>query len=322
VLTHIDGEPASGLPRDLALAKLGSLKSPDGLLGSVDDAPPAPAPAAVSATVRRKGAGGPRTLSLRGERFHPETVLGVARDDANAWEYLVDRRRRVAHVRLAGLARGTAQEMREVLARLQGGAPLGGLLLDLRWCPGGYLDEAVDTARLFLPTDGTITTVKSRQRDDVVYRCTRDGAAGDFPVVVLVNGATSGGAELIAAALKDHGRAAVAGQRTLGKASVQSPLYVGVPGVALKLTTGTFVRPSGKNLHRFPDSKPGDDWGVRPDPGLEFRVSAELGRALRDWWQQQTLRPGPSVERLPLDDPAADPQRQAALRALLDRLAH
>jgi carboxyl-terminal processing protease len=117
--------------------------------------------------------------------------------------------------------------------------------------------------------------------------------------------------------LQDHRRAVVVGQRSLGKGSVQTRLYLGLADVGLKLTTATFLRPGGKNLHRFPDSKPCDDWGVLPDAGREFRVSPDLSRALRRWWQQQTLRPGDSNERLPLDDPAADPQQQAALQALL-----
>src|SRR5262249_3642751 len=85
----------------------------------------------------------------------------------------------------------------------------------------------------------------------------------------------------------------------------------------LKLTNGTFLRPSGKGLSRFANSKPSDDWGVRPDPGLEFRASADLSRQLKEWWHQQSVRPGASNRALPLDDPDQDPQRQAALKALL-----
>ncbi len=88
----------------------------------------------------------------------------------------------------------------------------------------------------------------------------------------------------------------------------------------MKLTSGTFLRPSGKNLHRFPESKPTDDWGVRPEPNHQVRVSADLTRALHNWWLLQTLRPGDSRERLPLDDPSADPPRQAAVQALVGML--
>jgi carboxyl-terminal processing protease len=102
----------------------------------------------------------------------------------------------------------------------------------------------------------------------------------------------------------------------LGKGSVQTPRPVPGGAFFMKLTTGTFLRPSGKNMHRFADSKPADDWGVRPDAGLESRVSPTLGKQLKEWWLLQTLRPGPATEILPLDDPCHDPQRQDAVQAL------
>jgi carboxyl-terminal processing protease len=317
VITHLGGKPVGSAPPPGLLALTNrrvSVTLPDVVAG-----PARPAPekdeGPIRVTFRRPGEGRARTVELRRERFRPETVLGVARREDNGWEYFADRKRRVAHLRLAALGRGTADELRGVLAGLAEGGMLGGLLLDLRWCPGGYLNEAVEVAELFLG-NGVVATVHSRGRPETVYRST---AAGNkltgFPVVVLVNGDTMGGAELIAAALQDHKRAAVAGQRSQGKASVQTPLAI-EKDVALKLTSGTFARPSGKNLHRFADSKPGDDWGVRPEPEADCRLSPELGRRLRDWWQLQSLRPGPSMERLPLDDPAADPQRQAALALL------
>jgi carboxyl-terminal processing protease len=122
---------------------------------------------------------------------------------------------------------------------------------------------------------------------------------------------------MIAAALQDHHRAVLVGQRTHGKGNVQQISRPFGP-VSLKVTSGTIVRPSGKALHRFPDSKPSDDWGVHPDH--VFRISPELGRALKTRWEQQTLRPGGSTERLPLDDPLADPQRNAAVETLTELL--
>src|SRR5262249_25544570 len=124
----------------------------------------------------------------------------------------------------------------------------------------------------------------------------------DFPMVVLVNRETTGGAELIAAVLQDNQRAVIAGQRTRGKASVQTVwrltgvdrslvLTVPAPELALKLTTGILIRPSRRNLNRFAESTPADVWGVYPDPGFESRVSPELSRQLAHWWQQQSLRP-------------------------------
>ncbi len=85
----------------------------------------------------------------------------------------------------------------------------------------------------------------------------------------------------------------------------------------LKLTVATFSRPTGKALNRFVSSKISDDWGVRPEEKLECVLSPALNRQLREWWEEQTLRPGSSNKALPLDDPENDPQRQAALKALL-----
>jgi carboxyl-terminal processing protease len=274
----------------------------------------------VAVTWERRGLKGPTTASLTRARFRVETVLGVSREDDHSWTYWIDSKQHLAHIRLTSLSKGTSVELQDILARLQAEG-LRGLLLDLRWSPGGYLDEAVDVARLFLH-DGIIATVKMRTREDIVHRCTKEGPFTDFPLVVLINAETSGGAELIAAALQDHHRAIVFGQRTLGKASVQTPVHLGVGQLGMKLTSGTFERPSGGPLHRFPDSKDSDEWGVLPDAGKEFRVSAELGKTLKGWWIQQTIRPGSATYRLPLDDPSADPQRQEAVTALQDFLDH
>jgi carboxyl-terminal processing protease len=261
----------------------------------------------------------PRKVTLNNESFRPETVLGVNRNMDNSWNYYVDARRKVAQVRIAAVAEGTAAVLHEVLTQLQADG-LRGLILDLRWCPGGYLTESVNIARLFL-SDGIIATVRYRtKQQDEEHRAASDETVFDFALVVLVNSETSGGAELIAAALQDHKRALISGERSLGKASVQTLLALPVNNAGLKLTSGQFARPSGKALHRSPDSKPSDDWGVRPAARLTFPVTPDLSAQLRDWWLLQTLRPGWSNELLPLDDPDNDPQRQGALRVLLRRL--
>jgi carboxyl-terminal processing protease len=315
-ITHVDGKSVAGLTADQVQADFRK----NLLVASMAIEPASfnNDPDLVQLTVQRADVKTPWEVSLERQSFKPETVLGVMRQDDNSWDYLLDRERKLAHVRVANLGTGTADELEDVLKGLRS-AGVRGLILDLRWCPGGYLNEAVEVASQFLG-DCVIATVKARTQEDRPYLSSAERPVKllDLPLVVLVNGETSGGAELIAAALQDHKRAAVAGQRTLGKASVQSPLDIGVQGLGMKLTSGTFVRPSGKNLHRFPESGPADVWGVRPEPKLEFRMSPELTREVRDGWQRQTLRPGTSRERLPLDDPAADPQRQAALQALRD----
>jgi carboxyl-terminal processing protease len=320
VITHIDGKPvAKASPEKLlalrnqrVLAEVPPLTPED----REKPAPPEP-PGAFRVTYHRPGESTNREAALLRERFRPESVLGANRRDDNTWNYMLDEKARIALVRLTALSRGTSEDLRGVLADLVY-QKVRGVILDLRWCPGGYLNESVDVADLFLGA-GLISTVKTRGREDVPYRSTEQGKYRDFDLVVLVNGETSGGAELIAAAIQDHHRGVVVGQRTRGKASVQTPIPVGVTGVSFKLTTGTFHRPSGKNLHRFPDSTTKDDWGVIPDE--DCRLSADLGKRLGEWWRLYSLRPARSRERLELDDPRADSQRQVAAEVMRKRLA-
>jgi carboxyl-terminal processing protease len=312
-IVGVGDKPIASVP-DLDRAALRNTFHLEPIVGPEGPVPELP----VKLTLRRRGVPGERTVRLAPERYRPETVLGVSRNEDNTWHYWLDRRRGVAQIRVGPLAPGTAAQLGEVLLRLRDEG-LHGLLLDLRWCPGGLIREATGAAELFL---GQVEIARTKERaQERVFRSTGEPKFQDLPVMVLINGATSGGGELIAAALQDHGRGRVwvTGQRSRGKGSIQTPLPL-PRGIGLKVTSGTFFRSTGKNLHRFADSKPQDDWGVRPDPGLEFRISAGLERQLRDCWLLQTLRPGSSNEALPLDDPEADPQRLAALERLLEQL--
>ena len=98
-----------------------------------------------------------------------------------------------------------------------------------------------------------------------------------FPVVVLIDRYSAAASEIVSAALKDHGRAIICGERSYGKGSVQKIIPMGndKDAGALKLTTASYLRPSGKNTQRFPHSKETDEWGVEPSPGMEVRMKDE-----------------------------------------------
>ncbi|MFQ3593995.1 MAG: S41 family peptidase [Gemmataceae bacterium] len=264
----------------------------------------------------RRGEGPSRRVTLQPERHRPEVVLGTRRLMGNRWSFWLDEKDRLAYIRLGQLRRGAAEELHEQLRTLKL-CGVQGLILDLRWAPGGYLNEAVEVADLFLG-DRVLATVRMRQRDDTVYRGNDSPIFDNLPVVLLVNGDTQGGAELIAAALQDHGRAIVVGQRTRGKATIQTPLGLGHEQFSFKVTSGTFVRPSGKNLHRHPGSGPRDDWGVRPE--VDCRVSPELSSKLREEWLLWSLRPVEESVRLALDDPTYDMQKNEAWKVLRQRV--
>jgi carboxyl-terminal processing protease len=303
VVVRVDGRPVDKWGTEELRARLQQVASPE--------QPSHTSLGKVVLTVRDRRRKGEHEVTVDRECFRPETVLGVARRGDNSWEYWLDKKNGIAHVRVGPLSNGTANELREVVAQLRSDG-MRGLLLDLRWCPGGFIVEASAMAEMFLGPC-LVCTVKSRSGEEP-YRS--DGAAKfeDFPIIVLISPSTSGGGELIASALQDHNRAHMAGQRSRGKGSVQNSFSVG--DVGLRLTTGTFYRATGKGLHRFADSRPEDDWGVRPELDLEVRLSTELTRQLENWWLLQSLRPESSHEALPLDDPEVDVQRAAAWSAL------
>lgn len=288
-------------------------------------APFNPAEPPLRLTVLRPGRDEPFDVQVGPAVYRPESVFGARRKADGVWDYMLDPAEKIGYIRIGGIRSECRHEVREALESLRNSG-LRGLVFDLRWCPGGYLQEATSIARLLLPTDKVpIASQRERKarRDDGTweYMVTpvefdRDVGAPftDFPMVVLVNGETSGGGELIAAALQDYGRAAVAGQRTVGKTSVQKqPERLGVP---FKLTVGTFIRPSGLAQARVPDNKPSEDWCIRPDADRELPLTKAAARRLKAWYEVSTLRPAGSVEALPLDDPENDPQRFAALQML------
>jgi carboxyl-terminal processing protease len=113
-------------------------------------------------------------------------------------------------------------------------------------------------------------------------------ATKPYPLVILINRYSASASEIVAAALQDHLRAIIIGERSYGKGSVQNVIPMENNASALKLTTASYWRPSGKNIHRFPESKEKDEWGVSPNDTFEVKLTDDerieymKGRARRD----------------------------------------
>ena len=153
------------------------------------------------------------------------------------------------HLLLEATASGDGSVAR-ALAHLKRDNPQGlkGLVLDLRNNPGGVLEAAVAVADAFLH-HGLIVSADGRTADS---QFRMDATPGDLingaPIVVLVNGGSASAAEILAGALKDHGRAELVGHKTYGKGSVQTVMPLSHGG-ALKLTTSRYFTPSGASIH-------------------------------------------------------------------------
>jgi carboxyl-terminal processing protease len=125
--------------------------------------------------------------------------------------------------------------------------PLKGLVLDLRNNPGGLLDQAVKISDRFIDS-GLIVSVEGRKEDQKMkFFAHPDESSVRYPVVVLVNGGSASGAEIVAGAIQDQGRGVIVGTQTFGKGSVQTIIPL-KDGSGLRLTTARYYTPNGRSI--------------------------------------------------------------------------
>jgi carboxyl-terminal processing protease len=159
----------------------------------------------------------------------------------------------VGILRLDAFSRGTAAASATAVRKLtRTGAKA--LVLDLRGNPGGLLEQAVGVVSLFLPPGSSVVSLAGAHKPlRIIY--SHGGAESTIPLAVLVDGASASASEVVAGALKDHGRGRVIGEPTYGKSLVQE--IVRLPsGAALKLTVARYLTPAGVDISRG---------GVQPD---------------------------------------------------------
>jgi carboxyl-terminal processing protease len=223
VITRVEGESLAGLSARRIEAML---------RGPVDTS--------INLTIAREGLPAPLTVTVGRIQIVPNTVFYEP----------VDGR---AVIRISSFNRRTAKRFAEAISQAHADAEDGqlrGLILDLRGNLGGVLDQAVDTADLMLE-EGLISRTDGRHPESHqrFYAEPGDLASG-VPIVVLINGASASAAEILAAALQDHGRAAVVGMSSFGKGSIQTVIEM-PNGGELFVTWARFVAPSGYALQRF-----------------------------------------------------------------------
>ena len=172
--------------------------------------------------------------------------------------------RGVGVVRLDAFSHGTAAATTAAVARLshQGASAI---VLDLRGNPGGLLDEAVGVVSLFLRPGSSVVSLAGAHRPlRILY--SNGGAASTIPLAVLVDGGSASASEVVAGALKDHGRASIVGESTYGKSLVQE-IELLPTGAALKLTVARYLTPAGVDISRN---------GVQPDIRSRHALDAAL----------------------------------------------
>jgi carboxyl-terminal processing protease len=281
----------------------------------------------VSFVIERDGERIP--FSVTRERIIARTVKGFHWNEKPAnggeWQYFIDPDRRIAYLRLTQFAPTSAAEVAQALEVM--GAARGevrGLILDLRWNPGGVLDDAVEIADLFL-TDQVIVSTRGRSRPDEVARARPDGTLPDFPVTILLNNASASASEVLAGALAENDRAVIVGTRSFGKGLVQGVHTISPGGGQLKLTEQRYYLPSGRCIQRTDDAA---EWGVDPTDGFYVPMTDEQTREmLRVLREQMVVGNGRAdSEQDRWSDPTwildrlRDPQLAAAVRAIQGKI--
>jgi carboxyl-terminal processing protease len=227
-ITHIDGRLFYGGTLDEAVERM------RGAPGT-----------SVRITVVRPGRDRPFDVSIT------RAIIDIP---AVRWEV----RDRIGIITVTTFSRVTTDATRRAIADIerQLGGPALGYVLDLRSNPGGLLDQAVSLSDVFLER-GEVVSQRGRRRTDIERFYARPGDdTHGRPVIVLVDAGSASASEIVAAALQDHRRAIVMGERTFGKGSVQTLLPLGDGSTALRLTTARYYTPSGRSVQ---------EGGISPD---------------------------------------------------------
>jgi carboxyl-terminal processing protease len=164
---------------------------------------------------------------------------------------------KIGYVRIVQFGEKTSDDLDRALSKLKSQG-MQALVLDLRWNPGGLLEQAVDVCEKFLPRGELVVTTEGRNAGQNSRRRARgrgDNVLQNVPMVVLVNLGSASASEIVAGCLQDLKRAIVLGEKSFGKGSVQTILPL-QDGSALRLTTAKYYTPSHKVIH---------EEGITPD---------------------------------------------------------
>lgn len=168
----------------------------------------------------------------------------------------------IGYVKLSSFSKNTREELQAELSALEKQG-MKGLVLDLRYNPGGLLQAATGVSELFLDKDQLVVYTKGRYaQNNNKYYASKSQKFKDYPIVVMVNGASASASEIVAGALQDWDAALVVGQTSFGKGTVQTVFSLS-DSQAVKLTTAKYYTPSGRSIHK--DHHGDQDEGVVAD---------------------------------------------------------
>lgn len=234
----------------------------------------------VTLTILHSGETKPVNITLKRAKIVVPTIRGWQRVGDGQWRYMLDEQNRIGYIRITNFSEKTDNDLEVALKQLESQG-LKGLIIDLRFDSGGYLETAINVVDKFVEK-GLIVRTQPRFGLASWAAAKAKTAHRSYPLVILINGGSASASEIMAGALQDtvHKRAVLVGTRSYGKGSVQT--VVSIPGGAqLKYTMAYYHLPSGQRVEgRAEMEKAGrKDWGVAPDVEVEM-TSEELKKMI------------------------------------------
>ena len=203
----------------------------------------------VRLTVERPSTGAVKNFTLTRAVIQVDMV----KDIHGQKQFPVDENK-IGYVRLTQFGEKTADDLETALKKMQAQG-MQALILDLRWNPGGLLDQAVAVCQKFLPRGQPIVSTEGRHTLERYFAKGRGDELKGMPIVVLANLGSASAAEIVTGCLQDLHRSVVLGEKTFGNGSVQT-IFPLDDGSALKLTIAKYYTPSHKVIHEH---------GITPD---------------------------------------------------------
>lgn len=231
---------------------------------------------------------------------------GAKEDD---WDWFIDKDRGIGYLRLSQFTEETTTELRNAIAAMkQSPNGLGGLILDLRYNPGGLLTEAVSVSNTFIDNGVIVSTEGNGSMEPPRSAEPGNSMLGKTPLVVLINQGSASASEIVSGAIRHYAdkgdiNALVIGERSFGKGSVQNVWNL-LPA-KMKLTTQYYKLPDGRIIHRKPKSQ---TWGVEPHLTVSMLPEAE-SEALKLRQEADVLEIDSQGKVVETGKPRPDPRR-------------
>ena len=204
---------------------------------------------------------------LKRANIRVHSIKGYVRGKSGQWHYMIAPHSRIGYIRMTQFQQDTAGEIANALTHLMR-HHVRGLIIDLRFNPGGLLETAINICNMFLP-GGTILSTKGNANPRQVWTSTGNPLVPlNIPVIILVNQDSASASEIFSGAMKDHHRAMILGHRSYGKGCVQNIFPLGQNSTAqMKLTMAYYYLPNGECIQRQPFAR---TWGVEPAVTVPF----------------------------------------------------